>query len=63
MVEMIVVIVGQDYCFDLRQLIKTDRRLMKALGAGPLNRGSTLGEHRVGEPELIAQLQQDSGVA
>ncbi|MNE52759.1 hypothetical protein D3C80_1474480 [compost metagenome] len=55
MVQVIVVVVGQDHRFDFRQFIEADRWLVEPFGAGPLHRGGTLGKHRIGQPEFVAQ--------
>ncbi|MND87734.1 hypothetical protein D3C80_797420 [compost metagenome] len=63
MIQVIVVVVGQDHRFDRWQFFQADRWLVETLGAGPLYGRGTLGEDRVGDPEFVAQLEQHRGVA
>ncbi len=62
MIQVVIVVVGQDHCFDRWQFFQADRWLVKTLGACPLHRRGTLGEDRVGDPEFVAQLEQHRGV-
>ena len=62
MVEMVIVVVREDHAGDGRQFVDADRRCVEARRAHPLHRRGALGEHRIGQPVLAAQLQQDRGV-
>lgn len=62
-IEMVVVIMGEDHPLDGRQRFQGDGRLMPALGAEPLHRRGPLAEHGIRQPERALQLQQQSGVA
>lgn len=57
-VQVIVVIMGQDHRFDRWQLLQADRRLVETFGTGPLHRRCAFGEYRIRDPELVVQLQQ-----
>ncbi|MOA20260.1 hypothetical protein D3C78_1406930 [compost metagenome] len=63
MIQVIVVVVGQDHRFNRRQCFQADRWLVETLGAGPLHGRGALGEDRVGDPEFVAQLEQHCGMA
>ncbi|MNI45781.1 hypothetical protein D3C73_1002210 [compost metagenome] len=63
MVEVVVVIMGEDHRLYGGQRIQGDRRCVPALGAKPLHRRGALAEHGVRQPELALQLEQQTGVA
>jgi hypothetical protein len=59
MVEVIVVVMREQHAADRRELVDGDRWRMETLRPGPLHRRRALGKHRVGQPPVPTQLQQD----
>ncbi|MNQ52647.1 hypothetical protein D3C85_666710 [compost metagenome] len=63
MVEVVVVIMGEDHRLYGGQRIQGDGRCVPALGAKPLHRRGALAEHGIRQPELALQFEQQTGVA
>ncbi|MNQ96863.1 hypothetical protein D3C85_1124840 [compost metagenome] len=57
MVQVIVMVVGEDHRLDGWQCLEGDGRRVPALGAEPLHRRGALAEHGIGQPELTVQLE------
>ena len=63
LVEVVVVVVGEDDGLERREIANGDGRLMEAFGTGEPDGRGAMGEDWVREPEGILQLNEDSGVA
>jgi len=62
LVHVVIVVVRQQHHVDVGQLLQRQPGRRLALGAGPLHRKATLGEHRVGQQVEPAELQQHGDV-
>ena len=60
--SVVVMIVREDHGADRWQLLDRDRRRVKAFWPGERQRRCPLGEHRIGQPPLAAQLEQHRGM-